>query len=315
MIPNRLPSTANVPTAAIADARRRRDRRGHELEQALGVVQPEQRERRDDEDVRDRDREARLDEDLEPVAATDRDDPGEAADEDVGRVLQLVARVGHRPAEDGDDDRDQRRDAGVEEDRQQHPGRGRRDDEREARAAGRRLQQDRRADDDQGDEQHRVRPVPQLAPEPPDPGEAEGDDEDREEEPATQPGDVGLRVAQVVLVDRLELLGGDLVAAPDDRLVELHLDGLGLDAGGGPLPGGVGQVRAEEGVRDDQGIDDRGRERPLVVGEAARHLAGQAGPGVRDHGLAELRALGRVEDPRRLGADRGPLLRGRGPGA
>ena len=39
-------------------ARRRRDRRADELEEAADVVEPEQRERRDDEHVRDGDREA-----------------------------------------------------------------------------------------------------------------------------------------------------------------------------------------------------------------------------------------------------------------
>ena len=34
---------------------------------------------------------------------------------------------------------------------------------------------------------------------------SEGDDEDRQEEPAAEPGDVGLRVAQAELVDRLEV--------------------------------------------------------------------------------------------------------------
>ena len=94
-----------MPTAAIAEPAADASDAPTSSRTPLGVVQPEQRERRDDEDVRDRDREARLDEDLEPVAATDRDDPGEAAEEDVGRELELVARVGHRPAEDRDHER------------------------------------------------------------------------------------------------------------------------------------------------------------------------------------------------------------------
>ena len=142
MIPNRLPSTANVPTAAIADPAADAIDAPDQLEQAAGVVEAEQRERRDDEDVGDRDREARPDEDLESVAATDRDDAGEAADEDVRRELELVVGLVHRPAEERDDDRDHRRDAGVEQDREEHPGGGGRDDERQARASGRRLEQD-----------------------------------------------------------------------------------------------------------------------------------------------------------------------------
>ena len=286
---------------------RRCDRGADELEEAARVVEAEQRERRDDEDVRDGDREPRPDEDLEPVAAADRDDAGEPADEDVRRELELVAGLVHRPAEQGDDDRDQRRHAGVEEDRDEHAGGGRGHDERQAGPAGRGLEQQRRPDDDQPDQQQRVVAVPELAPEPPDPGEAERHDEDRKEQPAAEPGHVGAGVAEAVLVDDLELLRGDLVAAPDDRLVERDLDRLRLDRGRRAFLGGIRQLRAEERVRDDQRVDDRRRQRPLGVGDRG-HLAREAGPGVLDLRLAQLGPLRGVEDARSLGADGGPFL-------
>ena len=44
--------------------------------------------------------------------------------------------------------------------------------------------------------------------------------------------------------------------------------------------------------------------------EAAGHLAGKPGLDVRDLGVAELGPLGRVEDARRLGANRRPSLGG-----
>ena len=51
--------------------RRRQQRRGHQLDHAAGIVQPEESERGDDEDVDDRHREPGLDEDLESIAAAD----------------------------------------------------------------------------------------------------------------------------------------------------------------------------------------------------------------------------------------------------
>ena len=79
-MPNRLPSTANEPTAttaapaaAASDARPELEDAGH-----VEVAVAEQRERRDDGDVDDRDREAGLHEDVQPLAAADDDDAGEA---------------------------------------------------------------------------------------------------------------------------------------------------------------------------------------------------------------------------------------------
>ena len=60
-----------MPTAATAEPAADSERGAHQLDDAAGVVGAEERERRDDEDVDDRDREAGLDEDLEPVAAAD----------------------------------------------------------------------------------------------------------------------------------------------------------------------------------------------------------------------------------------------------
>ena len=67
------PSTANEPDGRDRRARGGDDRGAHQLDDAAGVVRPEEPEHRDDEDVDDRDQQAGLDEDLEPVAAPDRD--------------------------------------------------------------------------------------------------------------------------------------------------------------------------------------------------------------------------------------------------
>ena len=256
MIPNRLPSTANVPTAATADPAADAIDAPTSCEQPVDVVESEQGERRDDEDVGDRDDEARLDEDLEPVAAADRDDAGQPADEDVRRELELAAGLVHRPAEQRDHDRDDRRDAGVEQDREQDAdGGGRNDERRPGRSAVAlsssacrrpaapisssalfRCQSSRR--------NRQIQAEPQA------------DHEDRQEQPAAEAGDVGPGVAEPVLVDDLELLLGDLVAAPDDRLVQRDVDGLRLDLRGGLRPG---RRSVRSALKNEFGDDQRDR--------------------------------------------------------
>ena len=163
-------------------AGRRRKRGTDELEEPTEIMGTEQGERRYDQDVGDGDREPGLDEDLEPIAAANGEDPGEPAEQDVRGQLQRVAVEGtgdHRQ-----DDHDRRGDARIEEDRQQHSGHRRRHDERQARPAGRCLQHERDTDDDQADQQHRVVAVPQVPSEPPQPRQQQPDDHDGEEQPA-----------------------------------------------------------------------------------------------------------------------------------
>ena len=126
------------------------------------------------------------------------------------------------------------------------------------------LQCNRGADENQADEQQRVVAVPVLRPEAPDPAEDQADDEDRQEEPAAQPGHVRPSVSEAEMVDRLELELGDLLAPSNDRLVlgELDLERLDEVRPLGALL--LGQRRTEGRVRDDERGDDLGGERPLL---------------------------------------------------
>ena len=245
-IPNRLPRTANEPTAATAAPAAEAPDAPTSSRSPRASWRPEKRERRDHEDVRDGHREAGLDEDLQPVAAANGDDPGQAPDQDVRGVLEggVLVEV-QRSAQERDRDHHDRRHTRIEQDREQDPGRRRRDDERQCGTAGRRLQRDRRADEDQADQEQRVVAVPVLGSEAPDPAEDEADDEDRQEEPAAQPGDVRPRVPEAEMVDRLELELADLLAPLNDRLVRGELDHERLDEVG-PLGALLlGQRRAE----------------------------------------------------------------------
>ena len=137
---------------------------------------------------------AGLDEDLQPVAAPDRDDAGHPAEEDVGRELERGAV--HGPADDRDEGDDERRERRVEQDREQHPDRGRRQEERQDRAAGRELERERRADHQQPDQDQDVVAVPERGPEPPDPGEQHPDDEHREQRTSRRSRDVRASTAR-----------------------------------------------------------------------------------------------------------------------
>ena len=59
---------------------------------------------------------------------------------------------------------------------------------------------------------------------------------------------------------------------------------------------------------DDQRRDELGGEHPLGLDQAAGHPPGQPRAGLGDVGVAQLGALGRVEDAGGLRADRGPAL-------
>ena len=85
--------------------------------------------------------------------------------------------------------------------------------------SGRDLQEERHPNDDQADQDQRVRPVPELAAESPDPAKEDPDDQGRQQEPADEPEDIGARLGQPEVVDRLEGDRGDLLAVTHDRLV------------------------------------------------------------------------------------------------
>ena len=165
-----------------ADAGRRRC--APQLDDPGQVALPEQTERRHDQRVDEGDRDAGLDERVEPVAAPDRDDPGGAAEEHVGGHLERVAV--DRAGDDRDDRRQQHRGAGVEEQRDEDPDRGGRDDERQPGSTGGQLEGEGREHEEQPDEGEGIRAVPELGPEAPDPGEQQPDQEHREQRPAAR---------------------------------------------------------------------------------------------------------------------------------
>ena len=172
------------PDRRHARAGGRRRRGEPELEHATQVARAEQREHGHDRGVHDEDRDRRLDEHLEPVAAADRDDPGEAAEEDVRRELERAAV--HRAGDDRDDGHDDRRERRVEQDREDHPDRRGRQEVRQDRAAGGELERDRGAGDEQPDQHEHVVAVPEPRPEAPQPAEQDPDEQDAEDRPAAE---------------------------------------------------------------------------------------------------------------------------------
>ena len=141
----RAPRTS--PTAATAEPARRRRRGDPQLEDAAEVAR--RRAARTIETtsaLTTKTASAGLDEDLEPVAAADRDDAGHPAEEDVGRELERAAVHGAADdRDDGDhDDRDATRRAGSRGASRSRPV-GRKNGS--ARAAGGELERERRADD------------------------------------------------------------------------------------------------------------------------------------------------------------------------
>ena len=178
-----------------------------------------------------------LHEDREPVAAPDRDDAGDPAEQDVRPELEAGAVDGRR------EHRDQRghdhRHARVEQHRDQHPDGGERERVRQPRAAGGQLEREHGEQQQQAQQQQDVVAVPELAPEPPGPRQQEADHQHREHDEADEPGDVEAALVEAEVVDGLERDVVDAVADPDDRLAALPAldDRLDLLGGAGAGPG------------------------------------------------------------------------------
>ena len=275
-----------------------------QLEHAAQVARPEQREDRHDHRVDDEHGDRRLHEDLQPIALAHADDPGQAAEEDVRRVLQ--GRPDDRPADDRHDRQDDDRDRRVEQDGQEHPDRRRRQEEREDRAVCGDLHRQRRADDEQADEQQDVVAVPQRRPEPPQPDEEQPDQQHRQQEPAGEAGHISAVVAQTELPDRLDQGRVERLTGPGDDLVLGDADHDRGDGGRLDLPFGLGRLRAERRVGHEQRADQVGREHRLGLAQVAGHPPIEPGPGLGDLVVPQLGPEGGVEDPRRLRTDRRP---------
>ena len=274
-----------------------------QLEYAAQVTGAEQREDAHDQRIRHEDRNGRLDEHLEAIAASDRDDPGHPAEKDVRGQFE---RVVHRAADDRDDRDDHGRDRRVEQDREEHRDGCRRQEERERWPARCDLERQRRADDQQADEHEHVVPVPQARPEAPDPGQEHPDDEDREQEPARETRDVRDGLAHPERVDLLDIRGGQRRSAADDDLALADGDPDRRDAFGRFALGRGRELVAERGIRDDQRADEFGGEHPFGLVETAGHQAREARLRGLHPGVAQLRPQGRVQDAGRLGPNRRP---------
>ena len=85
-----------MPTAATAEPAADAAEANHSSRTPRRSRSPSSENDRHDERVDDEDRERRLDEDLQPVAAADGDDAGQPAEERVGRELERGAVHGAR---------------------------------------------------------------------------------------------------------------------------------------------------------------------------------------------------------------------------
>ena len=305
-IPNTDPMTAKLPTAATAAPPADTAAAPTSSSTPRTSWSPSSANVSDDQRLDDEHGDARLDEHGQPVAAADADDARDAAEHHVGRELQ--ARAVDRRGEDRDQRRHDHGDAGVEQHRDQHPDRRQRQRVRQPGPLGRQLEREHREQQQQAEQEQDVVAMPELAAEPPGPGQQQADDQDREHDEADQPRDVQAALVEAEVLDRLE---GDLVhavAAPDDRLAPLpglHHVGDGL---GGAAARLLRELRGERGVGHDERPDQRGGERGLGPGQVAREPALDPIADRRQLGVPELGALDGVEDPRGLGADGLPAL-------
>ena len=141
---------------------------------------------------------------------------GHAADEDVGGELEREPVRG--PGEDRQHRRDHRGGTRAEQDRDEHRGAGAGHEEGQDGAARRELVGEGGDEQDEAEQGQRPRPVPELLPVAPRPGEQEHDDERREQEPAGQAGDVEARLGEPEGLQLRDLEGRHLLAGLDDHL-------------------------------------------------------------------------------------------------
>ena len=123
----------------------------------------------------------------------------------------------------------------------------------------------------------------------------------------------GPGLAETERLDLLDVLGRQLLAAPDDDLARQDLDPDRQDGLGPTVALLLGQLCAERRVRHDERADELRGERPFGVVEVARHQAGETGPRLGDLGVAQLGAQQRVEDARGLGPEDRPSVPGSSP--
>ena len=148
--------------------------------------------------------------------------------------------------------------------------------------------------------------MPEVAAEPPDPAEQEGDQEGAQHEPAGQRGHIGRGLVEPEGGEHHGVRLGQLGAAThEDLALEIRFRHR-RHRGGLPIPFLLGPLLAERTVRNHERRDEIGGEPALRLGQVAGHLLGQARPDDRDLRVPELGPLRAVEHAGGLGPDGDP---------
>ena len=248
---------------------------------------------------------------LQPVAAADRDDAGEAAQERVDGELERLPAV-HRTGEDREQRRRRARAA---------PASSRTVSSIATAAVGRmygshgavRGQLEREHaehDEQQADEQQRRCCGARARA-----GSATSSARSRPtmsaaiEHPAAEAREVGRAVVQAELLDRLERDGVDRVAPRDDHLVARPTLAHRRHRRRSQVALGVRRLGVVRGVRDDERGDELDGETRFGAGEAGPESVADLIAHVPHVAVADLQLFEPLEDTRRLGAHGGPAVR------
>ena len=225
------------------------------------VALAEEREGGDDEGLDDEDDRARLQERLEAIAPPDRDDAGQAAQEDEGRQLEGAV---HRARDDGQDRGHDDGHLGVEEDGDQDRDRRHGHDEGQGQAPGGQLQGKRREDQQEADQDEDVVAVPEVAPEAPDPAQQHDHEEGAEQEPAGL-GPRGRARRRRARRRSIRAASTSVSRVPPRTMTSpwRTSSSTGCDGRHAPVALLVGELLAEGAVGDDVGGDQLGGEHPL----------------------------------------------------
>ncbi len=179
-MPNSEPSTAKLPTAATDEPPADTRRGAQQLQQPGDIAIAEQGERDHDQRAHDEHGRSGLDEHRQPVTAAHRDDPGDAAEQDVHRQLETRAVDGS--GEDREQGHHHQRGAAVEQNRHQHAHGRERQRVGQPGATGGELDRDHRDQQQHRQQEQDVVAVPELASEPPRPGQQQPDDHHRQDD-------------------------------------------------------------------------------------------------------------------------------------
>ena len=200
---------------------------------------------------------------------------------------------------------------GVEQDREEHADRGRRQEERQDRAARGDLHRQRRADEQQADEQQHVVAVPERRPEPPHPGQQHarragptaGTSQRSWRRPApSSPRPSASIISMVGGVERLDRSGRSTWPWA-----------MRTRTGSTAAAGGPRSVSVSSSLNDELGTtqraDELGGEHPLGLVEVAGHPADQTACGPRRPPCRGARSAASRRGPARPRPGRRPARR------